>query len=82
MNYLITLFTILLLSCGIFSCRTHHDYECIKSLEDKYPESIIFQIPNNLYAFIVCDTFNNVYYIETKNFDNTNITKKIIIKKN
>lgn len=73
--YLI-LVTTLFTSCGF------DEYDCFKSVEEEFPNAIEIKSPvGEDYRFIVMDADSSIYYIETMNNHNTDITQKELLFK-
>lgn len=74
----------ILLVFGTFSCFPVGDAltpsECYNSVEAEYPDALhIYHLDGANYKFIVIDSDSTIYYIETMNLTDSNISKKRII---
>jgi len=69
---------ILLIACALISCGGMDEYGCKESVMEKYPNALAILKPTDedwKWKWVVIDQDGFVYYVETMNTGNTDITK-------
>ena len=69
------------LSLFLVGCDGIDTLTCYRSVQEKYPQSKIKQVPNHKYRFIVKTHDGVIRYIETMNPSSHVISKDVIIFK-
>ena len=64
------------------SCDANDSYKCKQSVEKSFPNALsIVQPTNEEYSWIVMDKDSSIYYVETMNLFDTEISQKELIFK-
>ena len=72
---------ILLATC-LYSCAGEDEYGCYKSVQEEFPNAIDISSPiGERYRFVVIDADSTVYYVETMNQNDTEVTQTELIYK-
>lgn len=72
----------LISSLLIISCKGHDKTACKQTVIKEFPKAQqVTYLVNNPWKCIVIDSIGSIWYIETMNATNTNITKKELIRK-
>lgn len=74
---------ILLMSILFISCDGWNEVECYESVRIEFPDAIEIKQPiGEKWKFIVMDYDSSIYYVQTMNNSNTDVTSKELIFKN
>lgn len=71
---IILLFGVILTSCGGYDSD-----ECRKTVEEKFGVENVHVIRGHQYRFVAVDKRGNVFYVETMNTGNTDITMEQLL---
>lgn len=74
------LFMGLVIAVAILTGCGYNESGCYQSVQTKYPNTRIIQLPTEDYKFIVLVDSNKIRYIETMNEFNTDISLDVEIK--
>ena len=69
---------VVILGCMLlFGCAGDDRSECFQSVQNTFPGGKVVVLGRDGYKFVVKDKDGSVWYVETMNSSDTNITKKI-----
>lgn len=72
-----TILSTILLLC-LASCEGS-SYNARQNVETEFPNSIIYNVPDRDYVFIVLDSIGRIWYVKCLNLNNDNISSKTLI---
>jgi hypothetical protein len=61
---------------SLIGCDAHNHAACFMSIQKEFPNSQICVVDRNGYRFVVKDKDGLIWYVETRNYTNTNISLK------
>jgi hypothetical protein len=71
-----------LLATCLFSCDGHDEFACYQRVKEEFPNAIKVSRPiGEKWEFIVIDEDSSIYFVETMNVSNTDLTQKELIHK-
>lgn len=70
--------TMLAICLGLSGCDALDRTRCQENVSNAFPDSEVVQTPNG-YRFIVRDKNGNIWYVETMNMFDANVSGKVLV---